>query len=201
MKSCYTNIPGSFFGRTEQKPKRRSVWIIDIPAEIRISLKHLHLSQVVQFQEMHSYNYVYFSITVTYCYYEGRAIAKAVSRWLRTAAARVRARVYSSGICGGQSGAGVGFLPVLRFPLPIFIPPISPQSTSSIIWGLYNRPEVAAVPSGLSLTPLIIIIKKITIIIIIIHTRSTRRHIPEDGILHSHRRENLKSYNFIFCFV
>jgi hypothetical protein len=25
-------------------------------------------------------------------------------------------------------------------------------------------------------------------------TRSTRRHIPEDGILHSHRRENLKSY-------
>jgi hypothetical protein len=27
-------------------------------------------------------------------------------------------------------------------------------------------------------------------------TRSTRRHIPEDGILHSHRRENLKSYEF-----
>jgi hypothetical protein len=26
------------------------------------------------------------------------------------------------------------------------------------------------------------------------HTTSTRRHIPEDGILHSHRRENLKSY-------
>jgi hypothetical protein len=25
-------------------------------------------------------------------------------------------------------------------------------------------------------------------------TRSTRRHIPEDDILHSHRRENLKSY-------
>jgi hypothetical protein len=23
---------------------------------------------------------------------------------------------------------------------------------------------------------------------------STRHHIPEDGILHSHRRENLKSY-------
>jgi hypothetical protein len=29
---------------------------------------------------------------------------------------------------------------------------------SSIIWGLYNRPELAAVPSGLSPTPLIIII-------------------------------------------
>jgi hypothetical protein len=27
-----------------------------------------------------------------------------------------------------------------------------------------------------------------------VHTRSTRRHIPEDGILHSRRRENLKSY-------
>jgi hypothetical protein len=25
-------------------------------------------------------------------------------------------------------------------------------------------------------------------------TRATRRHIPEDVILHSHRRENLKSY-------
>jgi hypothetical protein len=33
-----------------------------------------------------------------------------------------------SGICGGQSGAGAGFLRVLRFPLPIFIPPIAPQS-------------------------------------------------------------------------
>jgi hypothetical protein len=27
-----------------------------------------------------------------------------------------------------------------------------------------------------------------------VHTRSTQRHIPEDGILHSHRCENLKSY-------
>jgi hypothetical protein len=27
-----------------------------------------------------------------------------------------------------------------------------------------------------------------------VHTRPTWRHIPEDGILHSHRRENLKSY-------
>jgi hypothetical protein len=27
-----------------------------------------------------------------------------------------------------------------------------------------------------------------------IHIRPTRRHIPEDGILHSHRRENLKYY-------
>jgi hypothetical protein len=28
-------------------------------------------------------------------------------------------------------------------------------------------------------------------------TRATRRHIPEDAILHSHRRENLKSYKYL----
>jgi hypothetical protein len=86
---------------------------------------------------------------------QGRAIAQAVSRWLPTAAARVRARVWSSGICGGHSGTGAGFLRVLRFPLPIFIPPIAPQSPSSIKYlGLYNRPEVAAVPGDISPTPL-----------------------------------------------
>jgi hypothetical protein len=56
-------------------------------------------------------------------------------------------------ICGGQSGAGAGFYWVVLFPLPIFIPPTAPQSPSSTIWGWYNRPVVAAVPSGLSLTP------------------------------------------------
>jgi hypothetical protein len=88
----------------------------------------------------------------------GRAITQAVSRRLPTAAARVRARVRSCGICGGQSGTGAGFLRVFRFPLPIFIPPISPQSPSSIIWGWYNRSVVAAISSELSLTPLRIII-------------------------------------------
>jgi hypothetical protein len=34
-----------------------------------------------------------------------------------------------------------------------------------------------------------------------VYTRSTRRHIPEDGILHSHRRENLKSYTSFFIFT
>jgi hypothetical protein len=61
---------------------------------------------------------------------EDRAISQAVSRWFPTGAARVRAQVWSSGICGGQSGAGAGFLRVLRFPLPIFIPPNSPLSQS-----------------------------------------------------------------------
>jgi hypothetical protein len=62
-----------------------------------------------------------------------------------TAAAQIQTRVYSCGICGGQSGAGAGFLRVLRFPQPIFIPPISPQSPSPIIRGWYNRPVVAAI--------------------------------------------------------
>jgi hypothetical protein len=74
-------------------------------------------------------------------------------RWLPTTGAQVRAWVWSCEICGGQSGAGAGFLWVLRFPLPS--PPIAPQSpSSSIMWGLYNRPVVATVPSGLNLTPL-----------------------------------------------
>jgi hypothetical protein len=53
--------------------------------------------------------------------------SRAVSRWLPTAATRVRSCVWSSGICGGRSGAGAGFLRVLRFFQPIFIPPNSPS--------------------------------------------------------------------------
>jgi hypothetical protein len=32
-------------------------------------------------------------------------------------------------------------------------------------------------------------------------TRATRRNIPEDAILHSHRRENLKSYASQFAYL
>jgi hypothetical protein len=107
-------------------------------------------------------------------YMLGRAIAQAVSRWLPTATSRVRARVWSCGIGGGQSGAGAGFLQVLPSPLPIFIPPIAPQSPSSIIWSLNNRPVVAAVPSGLSPTPLIIIL----LIIKLLVTSSSNEYLP-----------------------
>jgi hypothetical protein len=72
---------------------------------------------------------VFNSWLILLSYHPGRAIAEAVSRWLPTAAARVQSQVWSSGICGGQSGAGAGFLRVLRFPLP-FIPPNSPSSQS-----------------------------------------------------------------------
>jgi hypothetical protein len=83
--------------------------------------------------------------------------AQVVSCRLPTMTARVWAWVWSCGICGGHSGAGAGFFRVLWFPLPIFIKPIVPQSPSSIIWGWCNMPVVAAVPNGLSLTPLRII--------------------------------------------
>jgi hypothetical protein len=54
----------------------------------------------------------------------GHAIAQVVSYLLPTEAAWV----WSCGIGGGQSGAVAGFLQVLRFPLPIFLPPTAPQS-------------------------------------------------------------------------
>jgi hypothetical protein len=59
------------------------------------------------------------------------------------------------------------FLRVLRFPLPIFIPPAAPQSPLSIIRGWYNRPIVA---------PIIIII---IIIIIIKHVRIWKEEIVD----------------------
>jgi hypothetical protein len=89
-------------------------------------------------------------LTSAHCVYlfMGRAITEAVSRWLPTAAARVQSRVWSSGICGGPSGVGAGFLRVLRFPLS-FIPPNSPSSQSP---GAGTMGQwVADVPSGPSL--------------------------------------------------
>jgi hypothetical protein len=68
--------------------------------------------------------------------YFGRAVDPAVSRWLATAAARVRVRV-ACGVCGGQSGNGADFLRVLRFSLPV-IPPIF--SNIVITRGWHNRP-------------------------------------------------------------
>jgi hypothetical protein len=45
----------------------------------------------------------------------GRAMAQAVSHRPLTAEARVRARVNPCGICGGQSGTGIGFSPSSSF--------------------------------------------------------------------------------------
>jgi hypothetical protein len=76
--------------------------------------------------------------SASYHVIKGRAITQAVSRRLPTAA-RVRAQVRSCGNCGGQSGTWADFLRLLRFLLPILIPPNAPQSTS-IIRGWYKRP-------------------------------------------------------------
>jgi hypothetical protein len=102
----------------------------------------------------------------------GRAIAQAISCRLPTAAARVR----SCGICGEQSGAGASILRVLRFPLPF-----APQSPASIIWGWYNRPVVAAVPSGLRLTPLGKIIKEVKLFLYLINYAPRHKIVQRSG--------------------
>jgi hypothetical protein len=56
---------------------------------------------------------------------QGHAIAQLVSRWHPTVAAWVHIQP-ACGVCGGQSGTGVGFPRVLWFPLPM-IPPNSPS--------------------------------------------------------------------------
>jgi hypothetical protein len=68
--------------------------------------------------QFHSYFYIAYIVTFGGPEHKSRQSKSraTVSRWLPTAAARVRARIWSSGICGGQSGAGAGFLRVLRFP-------------------------------------------------------------------------------------
>jgi hypothetical protein len=82
---------------------------------------------------------------------DGRAIAQAVSLWLPAAVAQVRARVWSTRICGRQSVVGAGFLRVLRFPLKILIAPNSPSSQSPGAGKIGQL--VADVPSGPSLDP------------------------------------------------
>jgi hypothetical protein len=66
-------------------------------------------------------------------------IVLAVSCWLPTTAAWVRAWVRSCGICGEQSGIRADLPRELRFLVPL-IPPTAPHS-SSIIRGWYNRPN------------------------------------------------------------
>jgi hypothetical protein len=80
-------------------------------------------------------------------------VAQAVSRRLPTTAARIRAQVRSCGICGGQSGNGVGFLRVFRNHLPL-IPPTAPHSSSFIInRGWFNRPNSGRRTKWARLTP------------------------------------------------
>jgi hypothetical protein len=50
---------------------------------------------------------------------QGRAVAQAVSRWLPTAASRVRVRA-ACGVCGGQSAQGQVFSEYFGFPCQSF---------------------------------------------------------------------------------
>jgi hypothetical protein len=62
----------------------------------------------------------------------GRAMAQVVSHRPLTAEARVRARVNSCGICGGQSGTGTGLSPSSSvFPCQYIIPPSLSKLISS----------------------------------------------------------------------
>jgi hypothetical protein len=80
--------------------------------------------------------------------FEGRAIAQAVSRWLPTAAARVRARVCLWDLWWTKWRWG-------RFSPSILVSPANVHSTKfsilTITRGRHNRPEVADVPSGPSM--------------------------------------------------
>jgi hypothetical protein len=80
------------------------------------------------------------------CSVQCRVIAQAVSRRLPTAAARVRVRVRSCGICGGQSGTGAGF------PCQFSFHRLPHIHNLSFCAGKIGQ-IVADVPSRLSLTP------------------------------------------------
>jgi hypothetical protein len=120
---------------------------------LKKNMKQYHAQLTNEVYEIILRDKVIFSYTRnSLCLRESEAvIAQAVSRWLPTAAARVRAQVRSCGNCGGHNGTGAGFLRTLRFFLPIIIPPISPHSSST---GAGTKGQtVADVPSELSLTP------------------------------------------------
>jgi hypothetical protein len=80
------------------------------------------------------------------------AVAQTRTRRLPTAEALVPARTKSCGICRGHTGTGAGFLPVLRFPLPL----IHSTNCSTVITvyhpGWYNRPVNGRRYSGLGCT-------------------------------------------------
>jgi hypothetical protein len=62
-------------------------------------------------------------------------MAQAVSRWPLTAEARVLARVFPCGICGGQSGTGQVFSEYFGFPCKCHST-VAPYSSITAPWGV-----------------------------------------------------------------
>jgi hypothetical protein len=82
--------------------------------------------------------------------FEGRVIAQAISRRLPTAAARVQTRGRSCGICGNKVALGQVSSEYFGFPYRFAL--LHNHHHPSSAAGTVGR-TVAAVPSGLSLTP------------------------------------------------
>jgi hypothetical protein len=83
----------------------------------------------------------------------GRAIAQAASRWLPTAAAGgSNPGLVMWDFVVDKVALGQVFSEYFGFPCHSSFHQLLQKSSSSIIWGLYNRPEVAAVPRDLSRT-------------------------------------------------
>jgi hypothetical protein len=99
---------------------------------------------IIHHQPFKTYLHSYFWLKLKILYSEiklthGCSVAQKVSHRLSTAAAQVRTRIRSYGICGGQRGTRAGSLRVLRCPLPS-IPQMIPHSSSFIIIpGLSNN--------------------------------------------------------------
>jgi hypothetical protein len=56
-------------------------------------------------------------------WFSSRTVFHLFNHWLPIASAQIRSQIRSYEIFGGQNGTNLGFLRVLRFPLPIHIPP------------------------------------------------------------------------------
>jgi hypothetical protein len=83
------------------------------------------LRNCLHVQKLHKVHLLYTSLKGSKD--RGRAITQAVSRWLPTAATRVRSRSGHMGFMVGKVALRQVFLRVLQFPLPIFFQPNSPS--------------------------------------------------------------------------